>query len=204
MVFFRVRVGSMNRQKGFTLIEMMATIGVATVLLAVATPSFLQMNRNNRIITYTNDFVGTVNLARAEAIRRGAPVKICPSDDAASCSDDWNTGWIVFADRNADGTRDIDEDDETKSEPLLRTHEALAQSYTLNSTEAFDTGITYGADGAAHATGLFAVCKDANIVNSRAIVVTRLRPRVARDTDEEEDRIPNLDDDVNLDSCTDL
>ncbi len=192
----------MNFQKGFTLIEMMATIGVATVLLAVATPSFLQMNRNGRIITYTNDFVGTVNLARAEAIRRGAAVKICPSEDAKSCSDDWSKGWIVFADIDGDGDRAVDED-ETKSEPLVRTHEALAETYTLTSSEVFETGITYGADGAANGTGLFAVCKDENVVNSRAIVITRLRPRVARDTSEVEDRIPNTDD-GELESCTDL
>jgi type IV fimbrial biogenesis protein FimT len=190
----------MNVQKGFTLIEMMATIGVATVLIAAATPSFIQMNRNNRIITYTNDFIGTVNLARAEAIRRGAPVSICPSDDpsaeAPSCSDDWSKGWIIFADINGD--RAVDED-----EPLLRTHESLSEGYTLGSSDVFETGLTYGADGAAHATGLFAVCKDDKPANSRAVVVTRLRPRVARDTDEVPDRVPNTDD-GNLERCTDL
>jgi type IV fimbrial biogenesis protein FimT len=199
MVFFRGRVGSMNLQKGFTLIELLTTLSVATVLIAAATPSFVQMNRNSRIITYTNDFVGTVNLARAEAIRRGAPVSICPSDDpgadAPACSDNWSAGWIVFSDPNGD--RVVDE-----GEIPVRTHEALSEGYTLGSSEDFETGITYGADGAAHSTGLFAVCRDENIVNSRVVVVTRLRPRVARDTDAEEDRIPNTDDDTNLASCT--
>jgi type IV fimbrial biogenesis protein FimT len=185
----------MNLQKGFTLIEMLTTIGVATILVAAATPSFIQMNRNSRIITYTNDFIGTVNLARAEAIRRGAPVSICPSGDAASCSGEWSDGWIVFGDSNGD--RVVDE-----GEGLLRTHESLSVGYTLGSNDDFAGGITYGADGAAHSTGLFAVCKDENVVNSRAIVVTRLRPRVARDTNGD-DRIPDTDD-GNLASCTEL
>ena len=45
--------------------------------------------------------------------------------------------------------------------------------------------------GAANATGVLAVCYRNTLARSRAIVVTRLRPRVARDTDA--DQIPNID-----------
>jgi type IV fimbrial biogenesis protein FimT len=174
----------MNLQKGFTLIEMLATIGVATVLLAAATPSFMQMNRNSRIITYTNDFVSSMNFARAEAIRRGSPVTLCHSNDNKTCSGVWSNGWITFADPNANKVVDADE-------PLLRVHEALSYKFELNASADLSAGITYGGDGAASGSGVFAVCHDEKEEGARAIVVTRLRPRVARDTDN--DRIPNTD-----------
>jgi type IV fimbrial biogenesis protein FimT len=174
----------MNLQKGFTLVELMATIGVATVLLAAATPSFIQMNRNSRVITYTNEFVSTVNFARAEAIRRGSPVTICHSNDNETCSGAWSDGWITFADPDSDKV--VGEE-----ETLLRAHEALAENFSLNASVDLVDGVTYGGDGAASAAGLFAVCHDGQIEGARAIVLTRLRPRVALDTDN--NRVPNTD-----------
>jgi type IV fimbrial biogenesis protein FimT len=51
--------------------------------------------------------------------------------------------------------------------------------------------VTFTPDGSATAGGVFAVCHDGNVVGARAIVLTRLRPRVALDTNG--NRIPNLD-----------
>ncbi len=182
----------MNVSKGFTLVELLATISIATILLAAATPSFVEMSRKNRLVTYTNDFIATVNLARSEAIRRGAPVSICHSNDTTSCSGTWSDGWIVFYDKNGNDAVD-------PGDSVLRTHEALSQSYSLGTNPTFAAGITYGADGAATNTGVFAVCHDGNTVGARALILTRLRPRVAQDTDG--DHIPNKDA-GNITSCT--
>lgn len=185
----------MKKHKGFTLVEMLTTVAVATILLSIATPSFIEMSRRNRLITYANDVIATVNLARSEAIRRGSPVSICHSDDGKTCSGNWSDGWIVFADINGDGVKDADE-------PILRTHAALTATYTLASTTAtFKDHIIYGADGAANDTGVFAVCHANELKGARAVVVTRLRPRTARDTNDPPDGIPNTDT-GNLTTCT--
>ena len=57
--------------QGFTLVELMVTLAVAAIILAIAAPSFSQMIRDHRLITTANDFMGTMQLARSEAIRRG-------------------------------------------------------------------------------------------------------------------------------------
>jgi hypothetical protein len=44
------------------------------------------------------------------------------------------------------------------------------------------------------------VCHANELKGAKAVVVTRLRPRTARDTDN--DGVPNMDDTKNLDSCT--
>jgi type IV fimbrial biogenesis protein FimT len=180
-------------QKGFTLIELLATIAVATILLSIATPSFIETSRRNRLTTYANDLIATVNLARSEAIRRGAPVTICHSNDAKTCSGGWSNGWIVFADLNGDGAIDSDTD------PILRTHEALSASYALGTDDSFKDVVTFGADGAATDVGVFAFCQGGKKVGARAVILTRLRPRTARDTDG--DGVPNTDA-GNIASCT--
>lgn len=183
------------RSKGFTLLEMMVTLFIASILFAVAIPGFKQMSARNRLVTYTNDLIASVNLARSEAVRRGAPVTICHSDDGTSCSGAWSDGWITFSDPNGDGVV-------AKVEDIVRVHEALDSKYTLAADDAFATHVTYGADGSANDSGVFAICHDAQLKGSRAIILTRLRPRVGTDTDD--DGIPNVKEDGgDMESCED-
>jgi type IV fimbrial biogenesis protein FimT len=177
----------MSLQRGFTVLELMVTLAVAAILFSVAVPGFQQLTQRNRIVTYTNDFIATVNYARSEAIRRAQPVSICASSDGASCSGTWSEGWIVFA--NADGDSPAVRD--VATEPVLRVHEALSTNYTLTPDAVFANDVTYDMNGAASGTGVLAVCYQSQAERSRAIVVTRLRPRVASDTDG--DFVPNID-----------
>ncbi len=180
---------------GFTLVELLATIAVATILLGIATPSFIEFSRKTRITTYTNDFVATMNFARSEAIRRGATVTICHTNNETACSGTWSDGWLVFTDKNGNGAIDTTDNDE-----ILRTHEHFASGYALGTNDTFANNIIYGPDGAANDIGVFAVCHGTETKGARAIIVTRLRPRTATDTDG--DGIPNKDT-GNIASCTD-
>lgn len=79
----------MNRQRGFTLIELMITIAIAAVLVAFAIPAFNNVIRDNRLITSANDVSLALNLARSEAIKRGVQV------DVAATDGDWAEGITV-------------------------------------------------------------------------------------------------------------
>ena len=105
---------NIKRQLGFTIIELMMTIGVAMVVLGIGVPNFVSIVRSNDTITDVNHLVTALNLARSEAVGRGVEVTIVPQAGA-----DWSTGWLVGI--------DSDEDDvfpET-GEPILRTFEAV-------------------------------------------------------------------------------
>lgn len=92
----------MKRKSGFTLIELVITIAIAAILLVVGVPAMYEFIQNNRVAAETNELVTAMNLARSEALRRQAPVAVCPSDnawDTAACSnaeDDWDKGWLVY------------------------------------------------------------------------------------------------------------
>lgn len=98
-----------DRQVGFTLIELMVTIAVLAILLALALPSFQQTLRSNRAATATNDMLASLSLARSEAIRSARGGAVCSSNDGAACNGSWSDGWLVWADADADGTLDAGE-----------------------------------------------------------------------------------------------
>lgn len=183
--------------RGFTLIELLVTVSVAAVLMAIAVPSFRDMAIRNQLTSYTNDIIASINFARSEAVRRGVPVAICKSNDGETCSGNWDDGWIIFANKNGDSPAVADDPDD---EPVLKVYGPVASHFSVGIDASFANDITYGSDGAATATGVIAFCYDDELEGAKAIVVTPLRPRVAKDTDN--DRIPNRDDTLNIASCS--
>ncbi len=77
--------------RGFTLIEMLITITILAILLALALPSMLALIRDQRVKAATYDVYATFIFARSEAIKRNANVLITPN------ATDWGGGWRVLA-----------------------------------------------------------------------------------------------------------
>lgn len=93
----------MRRSQGFTLIELMVTIAVLGVIVGIAAPSFSRMLQDNRMITVASELQGSLQLARAEAIKRRTDVVLCKSNSGATdCTTgtDWQGGWLM---RSSDG-----------------------------------------------------------------------------------------------------
>jgi len=97
---------------GFTLMDLLTTLAVLGILVAVGIPSFSSVVRNNRITAHTNELVTALTYARSEAMKRGDVVTTCPSTDGEFCagSNDWSTGWIVFVDSDPNGARAAEEE----------------------------------------------------------------------------------------------
>jgi len=87
-----------ERNQGFTLLELLVTLAVAAILLSYGVPSFIDTVRNGRATANANDLITALSFARSEAVKRGARVTVCASDDAATCGGAWTDGWIVIAD----------------------------------------------------------------------------------------------------------
>lgn len=86
----------MRYSRGFTLVELMVTLAVLAIVLAIAAPSFTTLIQSNRTQTISNDLVGALQYARSEAVKRGVRVDICRRmDDACANASDWGNGWLV-------------------------------------------------------------------------------------------------------------
>ncbi|WP_019626002.1 GspH/FimT family pseudopilin [Thioalkalivibrio sp. ALJT] len=89
----------MEHLRGFTLVELMITLLVASILLGVGIPAFASLVENTRLTTTTNQFLTTLHMTRSEAIRRGHLVSLCTSTDGTTCTSGstWDAGWILYA-----------------------------------------------------------------------------------------------------------
>ncbi|MFA5242202.1 MAG: GspH/FimT family pseudopilin [Sulfuricella sp.] len=130
---------------GFTLIEMMITIAIAGVLLAIAVPSFRDLIINNSISTQANDFISGLALARSEAIKRGTSVRV------TAAGADFGSGWTIWVDANANAAIDAGE--------ALREHEALKTGFALvGSGFTNNAEIQYRSTGTSDSSGVFTLC----------------------------------------------
>jgi type IV fimbrial biogenesis protein FimT len=127
-----------NKQCGFTLVELMVTLAVATLFLVVAVPGYYSVIQNNKAVTIANSFTSSLNLARNEAIRRGTSVSLCPAANTAysSCANttNWANGWIVFVDSDENGVI-ASAADRLKVQPLLPVGSTITASATFISYE---------------------------------------------------------------------
>jgi type IV fimbrial biogenesis protein FimT len=81
------------------MLELMLTVSIVAILLAIGVPSFKYVTTANRASAEINGLLGDMQFARGEAIREGQPVSICSSSDGATCLGlpTWDRGWIVFS-----------------------------------------------------------------------------------------------------------
>lgn len=99
MVFRRLdRPGHSGLVRGFTLIELMIVLVILSVLLAVAIPSYQTIGLRTKLRAYANELVTSAYLARGEAIKRNARMRMCISTDGINCqeSGSWDEGWLVM------------------------------------------------------------------------------------------------------------
>ena len=94
------------RTLGFTLIELMVSISILAILLAVAIPGFQGMIASARLTTASNDLLSTLAQARSNAIKTGSRVTVCMSENGTTCTSTggWEQGWISFVDKTRSGT----------------------------------------------------------------------------------------------------
>jgi len=159
------------KSSGFTLIELMITLAIAGILLAVGIPSFNSIITSNRLTTYANELVTALNLARSEAIRRGVQVTMSTGNTGGN----WGSGWTIFTDSNGNGVLD-------GADVLLRTYPALTNGYTLLSGNNYNCWVAYNSVGLSRGSGAtcngglsndtFRLCDPSQtITSSRAITV---------------------------------
>ena len=99
----------LSGQRGFTVIEVMVTISILAVLIALAAPSFTLLIERWRVRDTVEAMISTLYLARAEGIKRGGRVgiekipKTAPGCKLANTNEEWGCGWFIFEDSNSDG-----------------------------------------------------------------------------------------------------
>ena len=145
------KAGLPSFQAGYTLVELLVVMALGTILLSIAVPSMTAMLNTQRANAAGSSFLASLNLARAEAIKRNARVVVCKSADGLSCmlTGGWNQGRITFHDANNNAAIDADEQ-------LIERYGALPDGLSLTGNTSVANYVSYSASGSAKlVTGAF-------------------------------------------------
>jgi type IV fimbrial biogenesis protein FimT len=140
----------MGKEFGFTVMELLITVTVLGILLATGVPALKDFINNNRVTSQTNGHISVIQLARSEALKRGANMVVCASDDQATCTgkNTWADGWILFSDLNRNNAPDVGTGACLETEDcIITTRTGLPEGTTLTSAANFVCFLPTGLSG---------------------------------------------------------
>jgi type IV fimbrial biogenesis protein FimT len=102
--------------RGFTLIELLVALVLFGILISIGVPGFGKMIDQQRLDSGLSAISRSLKAAREEAVRLNRPVTL------AAIKGDWDSGWVMFLDKNNNGQFDAGEDllRETRPTAILR------------------------------------------------------------------------------------
>lgn len=125
-----------KNNKGFTILEMIVSMTVISIMVALASPSFADFVRNNRIYTSSKILNSDVSYAKSEGMRGVGNVVM------QGINGDFNNGWRVFIDKNGNDSYDEGTDQ------LLRVQEGFGNPLVVSVDSASEQGfISFNAYG---------------------------------------------------------
>lgn len=167
----KMRLGrQLNRDTGFTIVEMMIALLVLSVLLVIAAPSLSSFIKNNRMLSHTYAMRAALDGARSEALAQRSFVTLCRSNDGATCSGEWKDGYIAFVDSNGDGVVDNPSDPAGDQVFIAKVVDVdtidIAYSNAQNRVRFDSQGYARGF------SGTFTICDDRGDTEAQGLIVT--------------------------------
>jgi type IV fimbrial biogenesis protein FimT len=161
------------RPRGFGLVELLATLAIAAIVLALASPAFGRVRANAITLAAANALVGALHLARSQALLRGRPAVLCLSADGHRCLESPGVGrtrgWIVFVNERPERRPQRD-----ALEPLVARYDLPADL----AVHASRVAVTYWPVSRAGTTATVTLCAPRGLAAARAVIVSQSgRPR---------------------------
>ena len=98
---------SARSSAGFSLIEMLTTMSILAILLAIASPGLASLTSANALSAAQGELASAMVLARSEALKRSASVGLAATSPVRGA--EFSGGWTIFVDANNNGVFDAGE-----------------------------------------------------------------------------------------------
>jgi type IV fimbrial biogenesis protein FimT len=159
------------RALGFTLWELLCTLGIAAVALGAGAPALRSFVLDARLTADVNGWVLAVQVARSEAAKRGRPVVVCKTVDLEQCrGGDAAAGWMVFV--------NLDDDyppHRAGDEPLIFAHALRITGTAVSNRPYYEFR-----PGRRSTNGTVLFCDERGATAARAVIVSYTgRPRIS-------------------------
>lgn len=160
-----------RKPRGFTLIELAATLAISGLLALVGWPLLTRQQASAAVVAATSRTVAALQAAREQALASGHPVTVCPSADGRRCGFG-GSQWMAFENLppGLDSTREA-------ADRLLQTWQ-LPAGVQASGTRGF---ATYQPSARAATTLTLRFCHRRHPQISRSVIVSQTgRARVSR------------------------
>ncbi|MCF0015265.1 GspH/FimT family pseudopilin [Pseudomonas stutzeri] len=155
-----------NRNQGFTLIELIVTLAVLAISIAVAAPVFTATLDSVRERTLLDQLLADIHFARSAAIARRRPVSICTGDEACSGEANWSGPVFIFDDLNGNGALD-DGDSPLRGSMIGNNYQWSWSNFRKQ------PHLTFKPDGTTHSlNGSFVLCRRGMALKKIVINIT--------------------------------
>lgn len=151
-------------QYGFTLVELLMTLSVASIVLTVGVPNYRGFVQDSLLVAQSNSFHSAITLTKSEAIKRSRRVTLCPSTNGTSCTGGtvWSNGWIIFTNPNGNVVVDAGEE-------ILQVGAAFPGGNTLSGGQ---QRISFTSNGFSMGSNdTFSLCDSRGVSYSKVIVL---------------------------------
>lgn len=118
-------LGSIKSNHGFTLIELLVVVSIVGILLFSAVNGYSSWLQRTKSEDLTHELQRSFSLAQSTAIKLGGRIRLCASNDAATCSGSFSQGWIIFSD--SDDSAQVD-----GAESIIRAFENNSNIFTVS------------------------------------------------------------------------
>jgi type IV fimbrial biogenesis protein FimT len=150
-----------GRVRGFTLIELMVTIALAAILLAIVVPSYTGLIESSRERSTRDLLVSSIYTAKQQSQSKRVNVYLCPTVNGSSCAGAWGSHWLVYEDN--DGGATLTNGDIIVSNVSSKTEQILSSNLQVIFTP---TGHTIG--------NTFSICSNTDNTIIYQIILSRM------------------------------
>ena len=161
------------RQCGITLIEILITVAIASMLVAMGVPALGSMLARSHQRSAESALQASLMHARELAITRSEQVVVCPTKNGTNCTSDdlWQGGWMIGADMDHDREPDT----------ALARFDAMPANMRVVSSRGRPR-VVFQPDGSAGGSNAqLTVCHTGDVKEGRAVIVANSgRVRIAQ------------------------